>query len=76
MLALFVPGLLLFWGSRYLPQAKSDKAEVEIVPVTAPPTKITEIRVYPIKGMQGIKLSQAKITPTGFELDRQWLLVK
>ena len=26
--------------------------------------------------MQGVLVSQAKVTPHGFELDRQWLLVK
>lgn len=37
--------------------------------------KISELYIYPIKSLQGIAVKQARVTPTGFEHDRRWLLV-
>jgi hypothetical protein len=76
MLSSFSSLLVLLFGSRYLPEARSDKGNVEILPIVSKPTKITELRIFPIKGMQPLNLKSAKITPAGFELDRQWLMLK
>ena len=37
--------------------------------------QISELYIYPIKSLPGIALQQAKVTPTGFEHDRRWMLV-
>ena len=38
--------------------------------------RITALNVYPIKGCRGIPLQAARVTPTGFEHDREWLVVR
>jgi uncharacterized protein YcbX len=37
--------------------------------------QISELYIYPIKSLAGIPLKKARVTPTGFEYDRRWLLV-
>jgi uncharacterized protein len=37
---------------------------------------LTEIRIYPIKSLGGISLSEAVVEPKGFRYDRRWMLVK
>lgn len=37
--------------------------------------QITELNIYPVKSCRGIRLTQARITETGFEHDREWLVV-
>ncbi|HEY8927910.1 MAG TPA: MOSC N-terminal beta barrel domain-containing protein [Mucilaginibacter sp.] len=37
--------------------------------------QVSELFIYPIKSLSGISLTRAKITATGFEYDRRWLLV-
>lgn len=37
--------------------------------------QIKDIIIYPIKGMSGIHLSEAKALPIGFEHDRRWMLI-
>ncbi|MBT8221272.1 MAG: MOSC domain-containing protein [Bacteroidia bacterium] len=37
--------------------------------------KILSLVVYPIKGMRGIEINQAKLRPKGFQFDRRWMLV-
>jgi uncharacterized protein len=42
-----------------------------------PPTaRITGINVYPVKSCRGIALDRARIAATGFEHDREWLIVR
>ncbi len=36
---------------------------------------ITQLNIYPIKGMSGIALNEAHISPSGFLFDRNWMLV-
>lgn len=36
---------------------------------------LSSIFIYPIKSLAGIPLSQSKVTETGLEYDRQWMLV-
>ncbi len=36
---------------------------------------IAELNIYPVKSLQGIRLSQAELTPTGLAWDRRWMLV-
>jgi uncharacterized protein YcbX len=36
---------------------------------------ILALNIYPVKSCRGIALEQARITPAGFEHDRQWLIV-
>ncbi|KAF8408569.1 hypothetical protein HHK36_004632 [Tetracentron sinense] len=44
--------------------------------VAAEPTAtISSIFIYPLKSCRGISVSQAPITATGFQWDRQWLVV-
>ncbi|KAG9438979.1 hypothetical protein H6P81_019144 [Aristolochia fimbriata] len=40
-----------------------------------PAAKITSIFIYPIKSCRGISVPQACITSTGFQWDRQWLVI-
>jgi uncharacterized protein len=37
---------------------------------------ITALNIYPVKSCAGIALSRAQLTTTGFEHDRQWLIVQ
>jgi uncharacterized protein YcbX len=37
---------------------------------------ITALNIYPVKSCGGIALTQAQLTITGFEHDRQWLIVQ
>ena len=37
--------------------------------------QISELFIYPIKSMAGISVKEAKVTATGFEHDRRWMLV-
>ncbi len=36
---------------------------------------LTELRIYPIKSCRGIAVSQARLTATGLEHDREWMIV-
>jgi uncharacterized protein len=38
--------------------------------------RITAINVYPVKGCRGIGLESARLAATGFEHDREWLIVR
>ncbi|KAM5587037.1 mitochondrial amidoxime reducing component 2 [Rosa sericea] len=37
--------------------------------------KVSSIFIYPVKSCRGISVSEAPITPTGFQWDRQWLVI-
>lgn len=37
---------------------------------------ITALNIYPVKSCAGIAMTKAQLTPTGFEHDRQWLIVQ
>lgn len=37
--------------------------------------KVSELYIYPIKSLGGMAVSEASVTPTGFEHDRRWMLV-
>jgi uncharacterized protein YcbX len=37
--------------------------------------QISELYIYPIKSLAGISVTEALVTPTGFEHDRRWMLV-
>ncbi len=36
---------------------------------------ITQLFVYPVKSLRGISIPSAKLTPYGFEYDRQWMVI-
>ncbi len=36
---------------------------------------VTELHIYPVKGLRGIRVTKAKLTERGFERDRRWMLV-
>ena len=38
--------------------------------------RITAINVYPVKGCRGNGLESARLAATGFEHDREWLIVR
>jgi uncharacterized protein YcbX len=40
------------------------------------PTKIQEIRIYPIKSCRGFKVNKAKLLKTGLDLDRNWMFAE
>ena len=64
--------LLMFhfdYRTRRKPQTASKTVAIP------PPTKITEIRVYPIKSCRGFKVNRTKLLKTGLDLDRQWMFV-
>jgi uncharacterized protein YcbX len=37
--------------------------------------QVTGLNIYPVKSCRGIALTQARLTETGFEHDREWLVV-
>ncbi|KAK9838037.1 hypothetical protein WJX74_010206 [Apatococcus lobatus] len=37
--------------------------------------KVSSLTVYPVKGLKGIELQQAKVTRTGLRFDRNWMVV-
>ncbi|KAL1529920.1 hypothetical protein AB1Y20_000848 [Prymnesium parvum] len=37
--------------------------------------EVAELWIYPVKGCGGVRVESAKLTPTGFELDRHWCVV-
>ncbi|TID16769.1 Molybdenum cofactor sulfurase [Venturia nashicola] len=41
-----------------------------------PPTKIQEIRIYPIKSCRGLKVQKTKLLKTGLDLDRNWMFAE
>lgn len=38
--------------------------------------EITALNIYPVKACRGIPVQRARITPSGFEHDREWLIVR
>ena len=44
-------------------------------PVTAPLGRVTDLFVYPIKSLAGVRLEQADVGDLGLTLDRRWMLV-
>ena len=36
---------------------------------------VAALNIYPVKGCRGIALERARLLPTGFEHDREWLIV-
>jgi uncharacterized protein YcbX len=38
--------------------------------------QIAALNIYPVKSCAGIPLQRARLTPTGFEFDRQWMIVR
>jgi uncharacterized protein YcbX len=67
---LAIPLILFLFD--YFRQKQQTKGEGLPIP---PPTKIVEIRVYPIKSCRGFKVEKAKLLKTGLDLDRQWMFV-
>jgi len=39
------------------------------------PLQLSEIHIYPIKSLSGIRLSEAEFTPRGLAYDRRWMLI-
>lgn len=37
--------------------------------------QVTGLNIYPVKSCRGIALERARLTPTGFEHDREWLVI-
>jgi uncharacterized protein YcbX len=37
--------------------------------------KVSELNIYPIKSLKGIRVDQAMVEDQGFQLDRRWMLV-
>ncbi len=42
----------------------------------APTARISALNVYPVKSCAGTPLQRARLTPAGFEHDRQWMIVR
>jgi uncharacterized protein len=40
-----------------------------------PMTSVQELNIYPVKSCRGIARQSVKVRPTGFEWDRQWMVV-
>ncbi|MEI9911536.1 MAG: MOSC N-terminal beta barrel domain-containing protein [Bacteroidota bacterium] len=36
---------------------------------------VSEIWIYPVKSLGGIRLSSSKVLPKGLEHDRRWMLI-
>ena len=68
-LALF-PLILLYLNRAY----QKWQTGGETLPIP-PPTKIAEIRIYPIKSCRGFRVDKATILKSGLDLDRQWMFV-
>jgi len=69
--AIFGLPLILFYLNRTR-QSQQARGEKLLVP---PPTKIVEIRLYPIKSCRGFKVKEAILLKSGLDLDRQWMFV-
>jgi uncharacterized protein YcbX len=39
------------------------------------PLQLSEIYIYPIKSLSGIRLTEAQLTPRGLAYDRRWMLI-
>ncbi|CAI6315026.1 unnamed protein product [Periconia digitata] len=71
----------LYWGrsSKQAKQSNAVKYDIKKKVVDAGPlpmpTEITSIFVHPIKSCHGLTVKKAKLLPTGFDLDRQWMWV-
>jgi len=37
--------------------------------------EVTQLFIYPVKGLRGIRLTQARLTPLGLAYDRHWMIV-
>ena len=37
---------------------------------------VSEIHIYPVKSLAGVSLDSAQLNATGFEFDRQWMVIK
>ena len=37
--------------------------------------KIAELFVYPVKSCAGVRMDEVAIVPTGFEFDRNWMVI-
>ena len=37
--------------------------------------KISDLFVYPVKSCAGVRMNEVAIVPTGFEFDRNWMVV-
>jgi uncharacterized protein YcbX len=70
-LMLFVPIAILGFESI----SKRWQEKMEEKPPLPPPTRISQIRIYPIKSCRGIIVKKAKLLRTGLELDRNWMFV-
>lgn len=46
------------------------------MPANSTVATITGLNIYPVKSCAGIALTRAQLTSTGFEHDRQWLIVQ
>ena len=38
-------------------------------------SRIASLHIYPVKSCRGIDLASARLTPTGLEWDRRWMIV-
>jgi uncharacterized protein YcbX len=70
---IFLAMPLLTFYSDYRARRKQQAAGGKVA--IPPPTKITELRVYPIKSCRGFKVDKTKLLKTGLDLDRQWMFV-
>ncbi|KAJ1915563.1 hypothetical protein H4219_004263 [Mycoemilia scoparia] len=43
--------------------------------ITHEPPRVSALYIYPVKSCAGIKVNSARITETGFEYDRTWMVV-
>ncbi|KAF2397548.1 MOSC-domain-containing protein [Trichodelitschia bisporula] len=68
--AITIIPLLFFFESRITHQI----ASTSDIP-KPPPTKVKQLRVYPIKSCRGIVVQKAKVFKTGLDLDRNWMFV-
>ncbi|KAF2138408.1 uncharacterized protein K452DRAFT_276772 [Aplosporella prunicola CBS 121167] len=72
ILAVILPGTYLLL--RYL-SAKIGPKSLANTPPLPPPTRIVDLRIYPIKSCRGFSVPSAKLLKAGLDLDRNWMFV-
>lgn len=63
----------LIFAIEYFSSAVKPSASLSIP--LPPPTKVKEIRIYPIKSCRGFTVQKAKLIKSGLDLDRNWMFV-
>jgi uncharacterized protein len=75
----FLPPILIYLYQEYASSKKDEGSHTgskeENKPPRPLPTRITDLRVYPIKSCRGFRVEKTRLLSSGVTLDRQWMFV-